>query len=86
MDHGKAPDWRRVAWTALPMGQWVRLSRDGQYIGCGVVDGSTPDGSILWVVLDGWPERRMFHREDFVKVEIKGHVVDPTPATGNHGV
>jgi hypothetical protein len=36
------------------------------------VDGTTPDGSVIWVVMDGWPERRMFHRQDFVKVEIKG--------------
>jgi hypothetical protein len=64
--------WRRVSWNALPAGQPVRLSQDGQTIGCGVVDGTTPDGSIIWVVLDGWRERRMFHREDFVKVEIKG--------------
>ncbi|WP_455835501.1 hypothetical protein [Pseudarthrobacter siccitolerans] len=64
--------WRRVAWTALPPGQWVRLSRDGQLLGCGVVDGTTPDGSIVWVLMDGWSERRMFHREDFVKVEIAG--------------
>ncbi|MDQ0674373.1 MULTISPECIES: hypothetical protein [Micrococcaceae] len=64
--------WRRVSWNALPPGQWVRLSRDGQPLGCGVVDGATPDGSVIWVVMDGWPERRMFHRQDFVKVEIKG--------------
>jgi hypothetical protein len=64
--------WRRVSWNALPPGQWVRLSRDGQLLGCGVVDGTTPDGSIIWVVMDGWSERRMFHREDFVKVEIAG--------------
>lgn len=64
--------WRRVSWNALPPGQWVRLSRDGQLLGCGVVDGTTPDGSVIWVVMDGWSERRMFHREDFVKVEIAG--------------
>lgn len=64
--------WRRVSWHALPPGQWVRLSRDGQLLGFGVVDGTTPDGSIIWVVMDGWAERRMFHREDFVKVEIAG--------------
>ncbi|MDQ0921901.1 hypothetical protein QF038_000409 [Pseudarthrobacter sp. W1I19] len=64
--------WRRVSWNALPPGQWVRLSRDGQLLGCGVVDGTTPDGSIIWVVMDGWAERRMFHRDDFVKVEIAG--------------
>ncbi|WP_285251052.1 hypothetical protein [Pseudarthrobacter sp. fls2-241-R2A-168] len=64
--------WRRVSWNALPVGQWVRLSRDGVPLGCGVVDGTTPDGSIIWVVMDGWAERRMFHREDFVKVEIAG--------------
>jgi hypothetical protein len=48
----------------------VRLSRDGRIIGSGTVDGTTPDGSIIWVVLDGWSERRMFHREDYVRVEI----------------
>jgi hypothetical protein len=62
--------WRRVSWNALPTGQPVRLSQDGRPIGSGVVDGSTPDGSIIWVVLDGWRERRMFHREDYVQVEI----------------
>jgi hypothetical protein len=72
MEPNAAHSWRRVSWTALPAGQWVRLSRDGIPLGCGVVDGTTPDGSIIWVLLDGWPERRMFHREDFIKVEIKG--------------
>jgi hypothetical protein len=62
--------WRRVSWNALPAGQPVRLSQDGRAIGTGVVDGATPDGSIIWVVLDGWRERRMFHREDYVQVEI----------------
>jgi hypothetical protein len=62
--------WRRVSWNALPTGQPVRLSQDGRSIGSGVIDGSTPDGSIIWVVLDGWRERRMFHREDYVQVEI----------------
>jgi hypothetical protein len=62
--------WRRVPWNALPTGQPVRLSQDGRPIGSGVVDGTTPDGSIVWVVLDGWRERRMFHREDYVQVEI----------------
>jgi hypothetical protein len=62
--------WRRVSWNALPAGQRVRLSQDGRPIGSGTVDGTTPDGSIIWVVMDGWPERRMFHREDFVRVEI----------------
>ncbi|WP_050053611.1 hypothetical protein [Pseudarthrobacter siccitolerans] len=72
MKHSEPHSWRRVSWTALPPGQWVRLSRDGQLLGCGVVDGTTPDGSIIWVLMDGWSERRMFHREDFVKVEIAG--------------
>jgi hypothetical protein len=62
--------WRRVSWNALPVGQPVRLSQDGRPIGSGTVDGTTPDGSIIWVVMDGWPERRMFHREDYVRVEI----------------
>jgi hypothetical protein len=62
--------WRRVPWNALPTGQPVRLSQDGRPIGSGVVDGTTSDGSIIWVVLDGWRERRMFHREDYVQVEI----------------
>ncbi|WP_176803557.1 hypothetical protein [Arthrobacter sp. ov407] len=48
----------------------MRLSQDGHPIGFGTVDGTTPDGSIIWVVLDGCPERRMFHREDYVRVEI----------------
>ncbi|SDL97754.1 hypothetical protein SAMN04487916_1205 [Arthrobacter sp. ov407] len=64
------PRWRRVSWNALPVGQPVRLSQDGHPIGFGTVDGTTPDGSIIWVVLDGCPERRMFHREDYVRVEI----------------
>ena len=64
------PRWRRVSWNALPVGQSVRLSQDGRPIGSGTVDGTTPDGSIIWVVLDGWSERRMFHREDYVRVEI----------------
>jgi hypothetical protein len=64
--------WRRVSWNALPMGQPVRLSQDGLPIGSGTVDGTTPDGSIIWVVLDGWRERRMFLREDYVQVEING--------------
>jgi hypothetical protein len=72
MELNAAHSWRRVSWNALPPGQWVRLSRDGVPLGCGVVDGTTPDGSVIWVVMDGWPERRMFHRQDFVKVEIKG--------------
>ncbi|WP_264355079.1 hypothetical protein [Pseudarthrobacter sp. MM222] len=54
----------------MPAGQPVRLSQDGRPIGSGVVDGTTPDGAIVWVVLDGWRERRMFHREDYVQVEI----------------
>jgi hypothetical protein len=62
--------WRRVSWSDLPSGQAVRLSQDGLDIGYGTVDGATPDGSIIWVVLDGWRERRMFHREDYVRVEI----------------
>ena len=66
----KESRWRRVSWNALPTGQPVRLSRDGRSLGSGVVDCSTPDGSIIWVVLDGWRERRMFHREDYVQVEI----------------
>jgi hypothetical protein len=52
------------------MGQPVRLSQDGLPIGSGTVDGTAPDGSIIWVVLDGWRERRMFLREDYVQVEI----------------
>lgn len=64
------PRWRPVSWNALPVGQPVRLSQDGRPIGSGTVDGTTPDGSIIWVVLDGWSERRMFHREDYVRVEI----------------
>ena len=66
------PHWRRVSWNALPVGQSVRLSQDGLPIGSGTVDGTTPDGSIIWVVMDGWPERRMFHRQDFIRVEISG--------------
>ena len=64
--------WRRVSWNALPMGQRVRLSQHGLPIGSGFVDTATPDGSIMWVVLDGWQERRMFLREDYVQVEING--------------
>jgi hypothetical protein len=63
--------WRRVSWSAVPSGQAVRLSQDGLHIGYGTVDGATPDGSIIWVLLDGWPERRMFHREDYVRIEIE---------------
>jgi hypothetical protein len=62
--------WRRVAWNALPMGQRVRLSQHGLPVGSGFVDAAAPDGSIIWVVLDGWQERRMFLREDYVQVEI----------------
>jgi hypothetical protein len=54
------------------MGQRVRLSQHGLPIGLGFVDTATPDGSIIWVVLDGWQERRMFLREDYVQVEING--------------
>jgi hypothetical protein len=71
MNQTNAPHWRRLSWNALPVGQSVRLSQDGRPIGSGTVDGSTPDGSIIWVVLDGWPERRMFHQADYVRVEIK---------------
>ncbi|CAI3803751.1 hypothetical protein NKCBBBOE_03427 [Pseudarthrobacter sp. MM222] len=70
MKSTKGSPWRRVPWNALPAGQPVRLSQDGRPIGSGVVDGTTPDGAIVWVVLDGWRERRMFHREDYVQVEI----------------
>ena len=66
----KGQQWRRVSWNALPMGQPVRLSQHGLHIGTGFVDDSTPDGSIIWVVLDGWQERRMFLKEDYVQVEI----------------
>jgi hypothetical protein len=66
----KLSHWRRVSWSALPNGQAVRLSQDGRHIGYGTVDGTTSDGSIVWVVLDGWRGRRMFHREDYVRVEI----------------
>jgi hypothetical protein len=66
----KGAPGRRVSWSALPTGQPLRLLQDGRPIGSGVVDGSTRDGSIIWVVLDGWRERRMFHREDYVQVEI----------------
>jgi hypothetical protein len=62
--------WRRLSWRFLPNGQEVRLSQNGENIGTGVVDGSTPDGSIMWVVLDGCGERRMFHKADYVDVEI----------------
>lgn len=64
--------WRRVSWNALPGGQPVRLSQHGLAIGSGIVDGTTPDGSIIWVVLDGSSERRMFLREDLIRVEIIG--------------
>ncbi|WP_163166096.1 hypothetical protein [Arthrobacter sp. Alg241-R88] len=64
--------WRGVSWNALPTGQRVRLSQHGLPIGSGFVDTATPDGSIIWVVLDGWQERRMFLREDYVQVEING--------------
>ena len=50
MEPNAVHNWRSVSWNALPPGQWVRLSRDGQLLGCGVVDGTTPDGSIIWVV------------------------------------
>lgn len=54
------------------MGQRVRLSQHGVPIGSGFVDAAAPDGSIIWVVFDGWQERRMFLREDYVQVEING--------------
>ncbi len=65
-----AQQWRRVSWNALPVGQPVRLSQQGLPIGTGLVDTTTPDGSIIWVMLDGWQERRMFLKADFVQVEI----------------
>lgn len=60
----------RLPWAALPRGLPVRITAGGRYLGPGTVDGSTPDGAVMWVRFNGLEGRRMFHRDDTVFVEV----------------
>lgn len=62
--------WRSVSWDALAEGQDVRITHGGRYITYGTIDCATPDGSLVWIVLNDLGERRIFHRNDGVKLEI----------------
>jgi hypothetical protein len=64
--------WRRVSWAALPPGQVVRITQGRNHLGLGRIEGSTSDGSVIWVTLQGSAGRRMFHKDDGVHVELGG--------------
>jgi hypothetical protein len=61
---------RRLPWKDIPRGLQVRITSNGKYVGQGIVDCSTPDGLVLWVLFDGMEGRRMFHSDDNVFVEV----------------
>jgi hypothetical protein len=61
---------KRVSWKHLPYGQEVDVVEEGQFLGRGTVDDTTPDGSIVWVVIHGVGGRRMLHKSEDVQLEI----------------
>ncbi|QHK20206.1 hypothetical protein GU243_11205 [Pseudarthrobacter psychrotolerans] len=61
---------KRVSWKHLPYGEQVDVVEGGQLLGPGTVDATTPDGSIVWVVIHGVGGRRMLHQNDDMQLEI----------------
>lgn len=64
------PHWRSVSRDALAEGQDVRITDGGGYVTYGTIDCATPDGSLVWIVLKDLGERRIFHGNDGVTLEI----------------
>jgi hypothetical protein len=61
---------KRDSWKHLPYGQEVDVVEEGQLLGRGTVDATTPDGSIVWVVIYGVGGRRMLHKNEDVQLGI----------------
>lgn len=51
-------------WAILRPRQQVVVFLGRTEVGRGVVDEMSPDGSVVWVVFDGAPTRRMFLQGD----------------------
>lgn len=64
------PGKRGVSWKHLPIGQVVKVMEEGTHIGYGTVDGTMPDGSVVWVVLHGIGGRKMLHKSDRINLQI----------------
>ena len=64
-DHAAEP---RAGWESLRPGQEVEVREPGQAGGAGVIDDLTPDGSVVWVWLNGQSPRRMFLEGDPVVI------------------
>lgn len=66
------PTPRRVDSRQLRRGVAVHVTADGRYLGEGIVDGLSRDGSTLWVQFTGIEGRRMFLSTDDVRIGL-GH-------------
>lgn len=58
MDLHLQPDWQRA------LGQRVEIWKDGRFIRKGTVDAVMPDGSLLWISIEGTWLRQMVCRGD----------------------
>ncbi|MDZ4351646.1 hypothetical protein HTS88_08655 [Pseudarthrobacter oxydans] len=58
-------------WGPLEPGQEVTVRESGRQSGHGVIDNLTPDGSVVWVRIDGHAPRRMYLAGDAVEIAPK---------------
>lgn len=57
-------------WSTLVQGQTVEIRRHGVIEVRGIVDAAAPDGSCLWLVLEGALGRRQFRSAENIRVHL----------------
>lgn len=61
----------QIPWGSLAPGQEVTVRESGSLSEHGVIDNLTPDGSVVWILIDGHAPRRMYLAGDAVEIARK---------------